>query len=185
VLSSDERAVTRPPQPRAVIVVCSDTHSRTGHELTDHMGDAVRAADLVVHAGDFTSAAALDAVQAESDRLFAVHGNADGAAVRDRLPPARTFEVGDHTVALTHRRDGGETGLAMFGRSRGADLVVSGHTHRPSVTRTGDVTLLNPGSYADPRGNRPGYAELEPDDGALRGRLLEPDGTVVETVVVE
>jgi len=167
-----------------MLVVCSDTHSRTGHELTDHMVEAVRSADLVVHAGDFTSAAALDAVQAEADRLFAVHGNADGAAVRDRLPPARTFDIGDRTVALTHRRDGGATGLAMFGRSRGADLVVSGHTHRPSVSQAGDVTLLNPGSYADPRGNRPGYAELERGNSELRGRLLEPDGTVVEPFVV-
>lgn len=167
-----------------MIVVCSDTHSRTGHELTEQMLDAVRAADLVVHAGDFTSAAALDAFQAASDRLFAVRGNADGPAVCDRLPPARTFDGGGHTVALTHRRDGGATGLAMFGRSRGADLVVSGHTHRPSVADAGDVTLLNPGSYADPRGNRPGYAELERDGDDLRGRLLEPDGTAVETFVV-
>ncbi|NHN46278.1 metallophosphoesterase [Halostella sp. JP-L12] len=168
-----------------MIVVCSDTHSGTGHELTDHMADAVAAADLVLHAGDFTSEAALDAFRAESDRLFAVHGNADGSAVRERLPPARTVTAGNLTVALTHRRDGGATGLAMFGRSRGADLVVSGHTHRPSVTRAGDVTLLNPGSYADPRGNRPGYAELEPRDGGARGRLLEPDGTVVERFEVD
>ncbi|WP_135821893.1 metallophosphoesterase [Halostella litorea] len=167
-----------------MIVVCSDTHSGRDHELTDHMVAAVRRADLVVHAGDFTTVAVLDALQAESDRLFAVHGNADGPGVRDRLPAARTFDVGGRTVALTHRRDGGATGLAMFGRSRDADLVVSGHTHRPSVSQADDVTLLNPGSYADPRGNRPGYAELERDGDALRGRLLEPDGTVVETFVV-
>ena len=168
-----------------MIVVCSDTHSGTGHELTAHMADAVREADLVLHAGDFTSAAALDAFREESDRLHAVHGNADSAAVRERLPPARTVTAGDLRVALTHRRDGGATGLAMFGRSRGADLVISGHSHRPSVTRADDVTLLNPGSHADPRGNRPGYAELERRDGGVGGRLLEPDGTVVERFEVD
>ncbi|WP_135535045.1 metallophosphoesterase [Halostella pelagica] len=167
-----------------MIVVCSDTHSRTGHELSEHMLKAVREADLVVHAGDFTTTAALSAFRAESDRLFAVHGNADDAEVREHLPSARTFDVGGVTTALTHRQHGGATALAMFGRSRGASLVVSGHTHRPSVTHADDVTLLNPGSHADPRGARPGYAELVPGDNVVRGRLLDPGGTVVDSFEV-
>ncbi|MFP8953353.1 metallophosphoesterase [Natrialbaceae archaeon A-arb3/5] len=163
-----------------MIAVFSDTHSSQGHELTDEALAVARDADVVLHAGDFTSTAALDAFQNECDRLFAVHGNADGSAVRDRLPTARVVEEGGLRFALTHRRDGGGTGLAMFGRSRDADVVVSGHTHRPTVTTTDDCLLVNPGSHADPRGNRPGFAVLEVEDGELNGELRSTDGTTVE-----
>ncbi len=163
-----------------MLVVVSDTHSTAGHALSDRTLEAVRTADHTLHAGDFTTESALDAFHDEAARLDAVYGNVDDSAVRERLPEARTAEWAGLRIALTHRRDGGGTGLAMFGRERGADLVVSGHSHQPSVTRADDLFLLNPGSHADPRGNRPGHAELEAESGTVRGRLREPDGTVFE-----
>lgn len=165
-----------------MLVVVSDTHSSDGHALSDRTLDAVRAADRTLHAGDFTTESALDAFHDEAARLDGVYGNVDEPTVRERLPEARTVKWAGLRIALTHRRDGGDTGLAMFGRERGADLVVSGHSHQPSVTRTDDLLLLNPGSHADPRGNRPGHAELEyeAESGTVRGRLREPDGTVFE-----
>lgn len=162
-----------------MIAVLSDTHSATGHELEGRAREAVAEADAVIHAGDFTSAAALDAFHDASDRLHAVHGNADDPVVRERLPPARTVEVAGLTVALTHRQDGGETGLSLFGRERGADLVVFGHTHAPMVKATADATLLNPGSHADPRGGPAAHAELYPMDGGVRGELRRRDGGVL------
>ncbi|WP_256296022.1 metallophosphoesterase [Haloarchaeobius salinus] len=162
-----------------MLVVCSDTHSHTGHALTGRTREAVATADLVVHAGDFVSPDALDAFYEVAPELRAVHGNADTPAVTERLPTARVVDYEGVRIAVTHRRDGGATGLRMFGRGKGADLVVSGHTHRPTVVETGDVTLLNPGSHAQPRGNRPGHAELEPTDDGLSGRIVQPDGTLV------
>ncbi|SEQ85975.1 metallophosphoesterase [Natrinema salaciae] len=168
-----------------MIAIFSDTHSSGGHELEGDALTAAREADAVVHAGDFTSETALEAFQDECDRLFAVHGNADSAAVRDRLPTARVVEENGIRIAVTHRRDGGETGLAMFGRSRGADVVVFGHSHRPTVVETEDVVLLNPGSHADPRGNRPGFATVEARrNGELEVEIREPNGTVLETVAI-
>ncbi|ELY78882.1 metallophosphoesterase [Natrinema gari] len=166
-----------------MIAIFSDTHSSRGHELEGDALTAAREADTVIHAGDFTTEAALEAFRTECDRLYAVHGNADNGVVRDRLPTARVVEAGGVRFAVTHRRDGGETGLAMFGRSRGADVVVFGHSHRPTVVESDTVQLLNPGSHADPRGNRPGFAVLEErPDGGLAGEIRDPDGTVIETV---
>ncbi|AHF98403.1 phosphoesterase [Halostagnicola larsenii XH-48] len=164
-----------------MIAICSDTHSTGGHQLEGAPLEAVRDASAVLHVGDFTSTTALEAFQSECDRLYAVHGNADSVAVRDRLPTARTVEHDGLRIAMTHRRDGGETGLAMFGRSRDAEIVVSGHTHQPTVVETDDVLLLNPGSHADPRGNTPGFATIEVESDAFEGRLLATDGTVLET----
>ncbi len=163
-----------------MLTVVSDTHSSEGHALSGRTLDAVRVADRVIHAGDFVTETALSAFHEEAARLDAVYGNVDEAAVRERLPEARTLEWGGLQVALTHRRNGGPMGLELFGRERDADLVISGHTHRPAVTRTDDLTLLNPGSHAQPRGNRPAHAELEAGREGVRGRLREPDGTLIE-----
>ena len=163
-----------------MITVVSDTHGTDGHRLRGRTLEAVREADLVVHAGDFVEVPVLDAFEEIATELVAVYGNVDDETVRRRLPRTRTVEVNGLRLALVHRVAGGETGLAMFGRDREAHLVVSGHSHRPSFVDAGDVGLLNPGSHAQPRGYRPGHAELDVDGATVRGRLCEPDGSVFE-----
>jgi hypothetical protein len=167
-----------------MLVVLSDTHSDAGHELAGRAREAVAVADAVVHAGDFTTPEALDAFRGVADPLYAVHGNADAPAVRERLPPARTVAALGLRIAVTHRRAGADTGLVMFGRDRDADLVVSGHTHQPrfrapdSRAESGEETeagvgtgpaLLNPGSHAEPRGGPATHAELVRVDGESDG----------------
>ena len=71
----------------------------------------------------------------------------------------------------------------MLARQEDADLVCVGHSHRPGYRLAGDVPVLNPGSHADPRRFRPAHAELRTDP--LRGRIVEPDGTLVEEFHVE
>ncbi|GAB3414744.1 metallophosphoesterase [Haloparvum alkalitolerans] len=168
-----------------MLTVVSDTHSEEGHRLTGRTLEAVREADLVVHAGDFYTESALDAFYEAADTLRAVTGNNATAAVRDRLPAERVVEYAGVRFAVTHTRRGGATALALFGRERDADAVVFGHSHRPTVDATGAVTLLNPGSHAQPRGNRAAHAELVPDGDGLDGRLVTPGGETFERFRVE
>jgi putative phosphoesterase len=179
-----------------MLVVCSDTHGTDDPRLTGHTRQAVAEADLVVHAGDFTTPAVLDGFRAAATRLVAVHGNADTAAVRSRLPSSASTTYAGVPIAVTHTERGGQTALSLFGRQRGAALVVSGHTHRPTVQIPDrGPTLLNPGSHAEPRGNRAAHAELwaptdddAPDvvrrrddaETALAGVVRTPEGDVVE-----
>lgn len=169
-----------------MLVVCSDTHGSEMPDLPDQLAADVEKAEMVVHAGDFTTEAVLDGFHDATERLVAVHGNADDRGVQSRLPEATTIEYGGVRIAVTHTREGGPMELGVFGRSRDADLVVFGHSHQPTVSETGDLTLLNPGSHAQPRGNRPGYAVLEAvEEGRLEGELREPDGTRIDTVRVD
>jgi len=168
-----------------MLVVLSDTHRTGGTGLTGAAADAVDDADLVLHAGDFTTEAVLDAFHDAATDFRAVSGNRDSDAVTDRLPEATTLSYAGVRIAATHRQRGAATGLAMFGRERGADLVVSGHTHRPVVDEEGAVTLLNPGSHADPRGAKQSFATLEPNGDGLRGRLTTVDGETFERFTVE
>ena len=175
-----------------MLAVLSDTHGRDGPRLEGRTAEAVDEADLVIHAGDFVTADVLDAFESRCD-LRGVYGNNDPRAVRDRLPAERVVEWADLRVAVAHGHEHSETGLAMFGRQSNADLLVVGHSHDPTFrdgvpagTLGGPVPVLNPGSHADPRWNRPGHAELEWDDdaGLARGRLVEPGGEVFERFTV-
>ena len=163
-----------------MLTVVSDTHGTADHRLEGRTLEAVRDAEMVVHAGDFYREPVLDAFLGVNDALYGVVGNNDDDAVRERLPDERVVSYGGVTLAVRHRSRSGATGLALFGRERDADAVVFGHSHRPGFDDDGPVPLLNPGSHAQPRGNRPAHAELEPADGGLAGRLVTPDGETFE-----
>ncbi|MDL5154925.1 metallophosphoesterase family protein [Actinomycetospora termitidis] len=137
------------------LVLVSDTHART---IPEQVWAAVDDADLVVHAGDWTDAATVDAFEARARRLVACWGNNDGPELRARMPEVARLVVGGLRVAVLH-----ETGDAR-GRERRcdawfgpgsddpADVVVFGHSHIPwDTTTAGGVRLLNPGSPTDRR----------------------------------
>ena len=168
-----------------MLTVVSDTHSTDGHRLSGRTLDAVREADLVVHAGDFMRESVLNAFEREADQLLGVTGNNDDAAIRRRLPGARTVTFAGYRFAVTHTRRGGSTALSLFGRERDADVVVFGHSHRPTYDPGGDVVLVNPGSHAQPRGNRAAHAEFEACEDGLAGRFVTVDGEVFESFVVD
>ncbi|MFC6615240.1 metallophosphoesterase [Halopenitus salinus] len=168
-----------------MLAIVSDTHSTGGHRLSGATLTAVREAEAVIHAGDFHRESAVEAFAEEAGTLRAVHGNNADAALRDRLPETRTVEYAGVRFAVVHTLRGGRTALRLFGRERDADAVVFGHTHRPTVEEAGGVTLVNPGSHTQPRGNRTAHAELETvdeegDETGLRGRLVTPGGETFE-----
>lgn len=162
-----------------MLAVLSDTHGRDSPRLEGRTREAVRTADLVVHAGDFATGRVLDAFEDACD-LRAVYGNNDDAAVRERLPAERVVEWAGRRLAVVHGHEHTGTALSLLARQEDADLVVVGHSHRPGINRVGDVPVLNPGSHAEPRRYRPAHAELERSDGGIDGRIREPDGTVIE-----
>ncbi|WP_158058618.1 metallophosphoesterase [Halorussus halophilus] len=172
-----------------MITILSDTHSAAGHRLEGRAAEAVREADLVVHAGDFYTESALDAFEDASNHLYGVYGNNATDGVRDRLPPERTFEAHGLRFVLTHGQNRGATGLSLLGRQQDADVVVFGHSHRHHASDAGDVLLLNPGSHAQPRGGLPTHVELRvADDGAdyrVTGEIRHRDGSTVEEFRIE
>jgi len=107
-----------------VIAVLSDTHRRDGHGLTGRARTAVRKAETVVHAGDFTTLTTFEAFRDVAGRLEAVHGNRDDAELRDRLPARRTVEREGVRITLVHGHEHGERALSLLGRAEGADIVV-------------------------------------------------------------
>jgi hypothetical protein len=136
------------------IGILSDTHDNL--PLIDRAVARLSslAPDLVLHAGDYVSPFVIPRLAALSCPCLGVFGNNDG----DRaLLAARARESGKveiHGSFLARLVDGRSLAL-LHGHEPGTleeavgagifDLVVHGHTHRPSVTRAGRTLVLNPG----------------------------------------
>ena len=136
------------------LLLLADTHlPRRAKDLPAAVWAEVDRADVVVHAGDWVDAAALDALESRAHHLIAVHGNNDGPTLRARLPEVARAVLDGVRLAVVH-----ETGPSAGREQRcsqrfpDVDVLVFGHSHIPwdTTTSTG-LRLLNPGSPTDRR----------------------------------
>jgi putative phosphoesterase len=159
-----------------MIVLLADTHARQGHQLTTPMLRAVEDADVVLHAGDFTTPAVYESLAECCGSLHAVAGNNDAQALCATLPAFKTIDWGGLCWLLVHGHDHSETSLAMLARQEAADIVVHGHSHRPAIDTIADRPLVNPGSYTQPRQYQAAFGEATREAGQIRLRLRTPGG---------
>lgn len=173
-----------------MLAVLSDTHGHDDARLAGRTREAVHEADAVVHAGDFRTERVLDAFHDAAARLHAVYGNNDPPAIRDRVPARRVFDYDGVRFAVVHGHEHTDQALSFLAREAAVDCVIVGHSHRPGVRQAGDVPVLNPGSHAQPRRYEPAHAELAASTDrtrggpVLEGRLVRPDGTLLEAFEV-
>jgi uncharacterized protein len=135
------------------IAIISDTHMpRRGRALPDACVRRLRAADLILHAGDLVRLSVLRELQALGT-VVAVCGNVDEADVRAALPAVQIVRAAGTTIAMTHDA-GPSTGRLARMRRRfpDTDAVVFGHSHLPlhEASQEG-FQLFNPGSPTERR----------------------------------
>ncbi len=137
--------------------VLSDTHMASGgargrRRLPGRCTAILAECDLLLHAGDIMSLAALAELEAIGPPLRAVSGNMDGWELRTRLPDALELELDDVRVAMLHDAGPAAGRIArMRRRFPAADAVVFGHSHLPLHERDGDFQIFNPGSPTERR----------------------------------
>lgn len=135
------------------VAVIADTHlPRGSRRLPEGCVERLRAADLVLHAGDFVTFAVLEELRALGPPVHAVHGNVDDADLRSALSARAVVEVDGWRVGLVH--DGGRrTGrhARLVAAFPDCAAVVYGHTHMPEVERVDTRWMLNPGSPTERR----------------------------------
>jgi uncharacterized protein len=157
------------------IAVVSDTHQPRGSRaLPDRCVEELRAADLILHAGDFVAAGFLEEL-----RMFgaveAVRGNMDDAKLRAELPERRVVGSGGARIGMVH--DSGPLAgreARLVAAFPGCDAVVYGHTHIPQVERHAGVWILNPGSPTERRrGPVHAMLVLDVDSEEIAPRLVE------------
>jgi uncharacterized protein len=135
------------------IAVISDTHlPRATRALPTDCIERLRAADLILHAGDIVGEAFLGELLALGPPVEAVYGNMDEPALKALLPKERIVEAGEARIGMVHipgPRAGREARL--LARFPGCDAIVYGHTHVPEAERHNGVWILNPGSPTERR----------------------------------
>ena len=124
------------------IGLISDTHGLLRPEALDVLAGVA----AIVHAGDICEGSVLERLR-QIAPVTAVRGNNDRGPWADDLPVFNRLQAEDVTVLVVHdladlRRQPAE--------ARGANVVVSGHSHRPVIEWRGGVLYVNPGS-AGPR----------------------------------
>jgi uncharacterized protein len=135
------------------LAIISDTHlPRGGRVLPAACVERLRAADMVLHAGDFIEVSVLDELEALGPPVCAVRGNVDSAPLQARLPRTRIVEAGGVKIAMIH--DGGPAAGRLARLQRrfpGADAAVFGHSHIPLHEEAGGFAIFNPGSPTERR----------------------------------
>ncbi|MBM3678143.1 MAG: metallophosphoesterase family protein [Actinobacteria bacterium] len=136
------------------IGIVADTHLRGGRTLPDVCAGILRGTDLVIHAGDISSLAALRAIEALGPPVVAVHGNVDDADICALLPERRIVCTSGVRIGVIH--DSGSA-AGRLERLRllfaATDAVVFGHSHIPLHEQaTGGFQIFNPGSPTQRRG---------------------------------
>ena len=147
--------------------VISDTHGLLRPEALA----ALASVDLIVHAGDIGSAALLEALAAIAP-VIAVRGNNDREPWAASLPETVTTEIAGVRLYVVHDLKT----LPKPPEQLGADVVISGHSHKPSVERRSGTLLLNPGSAGPRRFTLPiAIARLRVGPSGPRAKIVELD----------
>ena len=143
------------------VVIVSDTHG--SHRNLEKVLEEEKPMDMLIHLGDVEGGE--DYITALADcPTHIVRGNNDFFS---DLPGEEEFMMGGYHMFISHGHyyyvSMGEERLKEEARARGADIVMYGHTHKPTLTREEDLITLNPGSIAYPRqeGRRPSYMVME------------------------
>ena len=147
------------------ILIVSDTHGRA--EILEDVLASEGPFDMLIHCGDLEGQADyIYELTGPECACVMVPGNNDFLT---RLPRERSFELEGMNVWVTHGHNYyvsmDPAIICEEAMSRGMNMVMFGHTHRPIATQMDGVYLINPGSLTYPRqeGRRPSYIVMEID----------------------
>ena len=145
------------------IMVVSDTHRH--HENLRKALKYEGPIDMLIHLGDVEDEENLIRELADC-KVEMIAGNNDYFS---DLKREVVIKIGKYKVLLTHGHyyyvSVGLDFIREEAIGRNMDIVMFGHTHRPVIEVSDEVTLINPGSISYPRQNdkKPTYIIMEID----------------------
>lgn len=149
--------------PRVGLI--SDTHGLLRPEAVAFL----RGSDFIVHAGDIGNADVLKALNALAP-VTVVRGNNDKGPWAENIAETEVLQIGDVFIYVLHNL----AELDLDPAAAGFQVVVSGHSHRPSIEERDGVLYVNPGSSGPRRFSLPiAVGELEVAGRSVKAKLVE------------
>ena len=147
-----------------LIGVISDTHGLLRPEALVALAEA----EHILHAGDVGQPEILDELRKIAP-ITAIRGNVDVSGPCSELPATDVVELAGRLFYLIHSvRD-----LDINPAVAGVAVVVSGHSHKPSVETKRGVMYLNPGSAGPRRFQLPVTVALATVGVEISARIVE------------
>jgi putative phosphoesterase len=151
-----------------LVGVLSDTHGL----LRPQALEALAGVEHILHAGDVGDIGILDKLQ-EIAPVTAIRGNVDTFGPCAELPATEAIELGGHFLYMVHSIED----LDLNPRAAQIQVIISGHSHKPSITQRDGVLYLNPGSMGPRRFSLPislALLHLKPE--SVRAEIVEFEG---------
>jgi uncharacterized protein len=147
-----------------LIGLISDTHGLVRPQALA----ALAGVDLIIHGGDIGKPDVLDSLKTIAP-LIAIKGNVDRDGWAKSLPQTRALSVGDASIYIIHNVNE----LDFDPAARGYQVVISGHSHKPSVVSRDSVLFVNPGSAGPRRFKLPvAVGRLRLDGGHVKAEIV-------------
>ncbi len=124
---------------------------------------------MIIHCGDICDPAVLKELSGIAP-VSAVRGNNDRGAWADDLPESEIIRIGEISAYVIHDI----SSIDIDPAASGVAVVLSGHSHKPSVACRDGITYVNPGSAGPRRFKLPiSAAELIVERGSVKPRIVE------------
>jgi putative phosphoesterase len=152
---------------RKYIGVISDTHGLIRPEALR----ALQGCYLIIHAGDIGSPEVVAALRGQA-KVIAIRGNNDRGPWARKIPATAVVKTAGVKIFVLH-----DLKEMKLDQAAGCRVVISGHSHSPSIAERDGVLFLNPGSAGPRRFRLPvAVARLRVVGSRVDGRIvrLEP-----------
>ncbi len=155
------------------IGVLSDTHYYPNKFDLNRLESHFKDVSLIIHAGDVGDISILKFLS-KFGEVKVVAGNNDFN--HNYLETKEIFEVDKYKIGLTHGYVGEGYNIKMnaYKAFKNVDIIIYGHTHRPSIEYYNDVLMINPGSLTRPRTkNKKSTIAILNIDNELKAEIVE------------
>jgi uncharacterized protein len=144
--------------------VIADTHGLLRPEAIE----ALFGSDLILHAGDIGKPEVLEELKTIAP-VIAVRGNNDTGTWAEFIPEVETIAVEKISIHLLHIiKD-----LKLDPKTSDVQVVISGHSHKPSIEEHEGVLYMNPGSAGPRRFKLPvSIARLSVDNTSVHAQIF-------------
>lgn len=131
------------------IGIISDTHMKKHFtKLEDFINKNLKDMDMIIHAGDYTSPEIISLLSNHC-KFIGVYGNNDGPSIKSKVPEKQILCVEGYKIGIYHghgdKKQTLDNVMNIFKNDK-LDIIIFGHSHKPTLFTKGKTLYLNPGS---------------------------------------